>query len=383
MNGRDGFVKRPTVVALLICAVVFVALTSSALAWTIESTPSPMSATGSSLNRISCPNQEWCMAVGYYLNSSGVQSTFAAHREGVYKAETPPNPVGEKPELLGVSCPTTEFCMAVGRYFSSELPLEIADEWTKAGGWKTQTLTMPSGGFASELGNVSCPTSSECMAVGDYHDSAGEHYLAQHWVGSAWTAETPPSPTTDSFPGLTSVDCPEIEECMVAGETKDSSGVFVPASDEWKSNVWKIQTPLHSGSDSKYLFDGVSCPETIKECVGVGSYANATSKVETLAEEWRSSTWEYQITQNNGVPSELISVYCSPTIKECIAVGSGEGFTLGEELSAGKWLLLTTANETGSTADELNGVSCETLKHCFAVGSYTKSGKTWSLAERN
>jgi len=61
----------------------------------------------------------------------------------------------------------------------------------------------------------------------------------------------------------------------------------------------------------------------------------------------------------------------------------GASVTLGEESTASTWSLMTTANETGATVDTLDGVSCHTLTYCFAVGSYTKSGKTWSLAEHN
>ncbi len=386
MDGRMRSGWRRAAELALPCAVAFGLLSSTALGWTIESTPAPTGATGTVLYHVSCPNSEWCMAVGDYLNSSGVQKTLAEHREGIYKAEEPPNPSGEKPELFGVSCPSTEVCMAVGRlYNAEELPIELAEKWTRTGGWEAQTLSMPKGGYASELGDVSCPTSTECMATGDYHNSLGEQNLAQRWSSGSWSSEAPPSPVGEGYPALGGVYCPQAKECMATGATKTSGGVFIPAAAEWKSGTWTDRTPKHTAGDTNYWLSDVSCHKTVEECVSVGYFTNASSEVETLAEQWKGGTWEYQTTLNKGNPSDLRGVFCPTSIKECIAVGqatvSGASVVFGQELLAGTWSALTMANEAGASGDNLYSVSCESLKYCFAVGSYTKSGKTWSLAE--
>jgi hypothetical protein len=379
-----------TIKIMLTCTVVCGAVTGSAsAAWTTESTPSPVGATGSTLYRDSCLSSEWCMAVGSYLEAGG-RKTLAEKRNGSWSAETPPNPgTGTNPELWAVSCPTTELCMAVGRYINTEsYPTEIADEWTAAGGWKAQTLIPPAGGFASELGSISCPTATECVAGGDYHNSGGERTLTQHWVSGTWTAEEPPLPTGLGYPAISGISCPEAKSCLAVGEAKVlSTLVQVPLAYELASATWTAREPLSGAKDTGYALTSVSCPKKINECVTVGRFTNEGAEVEVLGEEWKSSKWEYQHVLDNGVPSELFTNFCPTSIGSCVAVGhgtsGGASVTLGEESTASTWSLMTTANETGATVDTLDGVSCHTLTYCFAVGSYTKSGKTWSLAEHN
>ncbi len=386
-----------TIKAVLACAVLFAISTCSAsAAWTIEASPSPSGATGSVLYRGSCLSSEWCMAVGSYLTSLGARATLAEKRNGSWTAETPPNPLQlegkatTNPELWAVSCPTTELCMAVGGYTGPEgYPVELADEWTEAGGWKEQTLTLPTGGFASDLGGISCPAKTECMAVGTYHNSGGERYLTQHWVNGVWTAEEPPLTSGFGYPYLNAVSCPEAKSCMAVGGVKNlSTSVYVPSAYEFASNTWTSQPPLSNSKYSEYALVGVSCPKKINECGAVGHFTNESgSEVEVLGEEWKSSKWEYQHVLDSGVPSELDTIFCPTSIGSCVSVGRGTSgaapVTLGEESTSSVWALMTTANETGASADSLVGVSCHTLTHCFTVGSYTKSGKTWSLAEHN
>ena len=166
-----------------------------------------------------------------------------------------------------------------------------------------------------------------------------------------------------------------------------STSVYVPSAYEFASNTWTSRPPLSNSKDSGYALAGVSCPKKINECNAVGHFANESSEVQVLGEEWKSSSWEYQHVLDSGVPSELYTISCPTNIGSCVAVGHGTSgaapVTLAEESTSSTWSLMTTANETGASADSLDGVSCHTLTYCFAVGSYTKSGKTWSLAEHN
>ncbi len=200
---------------------------SASATWKVVSSTGPSGAKASRLYGISCGTGESCRVVGDYITSGGVQKTLAA-RLGV-EVEFPPNPGGTEPALYNVSCPLSAhetFCMAVGSYEEGGVPIALAEKWTSSGGWELQKLPFPAGNTASQLGGVSCHSSSECMATGDYHDSTGEHNLAEHWTSSGgWTAEVPAMVSGAGYPAFNSVSCPETEKCLAVGDYRNSLGV--------------------------------------------------------------------------------------------------------------------------------------------------------------
>ncbi len=366
----------------------------SASAWEVLTTPNPSLAKASRLYGVSCENQENCMAVGNYVNSSGVQETLSERmKSGSWSIIYPKNPVGTQPVLYNDSCPTTEFCMAVGSFLKSPGEHQALAERLKGGVWELQTLPMPAEEKLSELGMVSCPNTEECVADGDYHDSAGQHFLVERWTstgGGTWSVMTPAAPPSATNPGLVSIDCPGVKECMAVGVyTKE--GVVLSVADEWKSSVWTIRSTVNPTGDTQFYPTSTFC-KSLERCLMVGYYTNSLGAIVTLGEEWAGAipAWSMLSTLNSTNPTNrLYGVACPSSFKVCYAVGeSVKGAVtenLAEQFAGSTWSLTSIPAPAAATSSVLNRVDCGTEpNNCVTVGSYVNSsGVTLTLADRN
>ena len=92
--------------------------------------------------------------------------------------------------LNSTSCPSTAVCEAVGQTGPNQgQNAPLAERWTKAGGWVTQTIPAPTGTqivFSTQ--GISCGSASSCMAVGEaYNQTTGNaDPFGEIWNGSSW-----------------------------------------------------------------------------------------------------------------------------------------------------------------------------------------------------
>ncbi|HEY3829012.1 MAG TPA: hypothetical protein VGL57_07440 [Solirubrobacteraceae bacterium] len=373
-------------VAIVVCGI---GCASASAAWTVKSTTPPTGSKESKLEGISCINGELCWAVGDYHTTAGVQEPLA---DSVYGGLAYPPTPGKEPILTSDSCPhenAEEFCMAVGRFINGGGEREaFAEKHTRTNGWELQKLKFPAGNTASELGMVSCPTTTECTAVGDYHDSTGEHYLAEQWSSTGgWSAEAPAAPTGAGYPAMLGLSCPKAKECKTIGIYRTSPytpNLQVGEPDNWNGTTWTRSGTTMSDPGTEPFMTGLSCI-TMSECVGVGYYTG--TNIEMMAQEWNGTRWEpWTITQTG--TNELYGVSCWTSYAKCVAVGrhvaAGVPTAIGEELASNSWSAITLPSISGATASTLDRVSCvETIVLCYAVGSYVSGGKNVLLVERS
>src|SRR4051812_27962372 len=94
-------------------------------------------------------------------------------------------------------------------------PVRAATAWTivpsaNAGGTGSNALT-----------SISCPSTTNCIAVGTLTQTDGVTPIALQWDGSVWTqlvTQMPPRATSAFF---TSVSCPSATFCMAVGRFID------------------------------------------------------------------------------------------------------------------------------------------------------------------
>jgi hypothetical protein len=400
MRSSRGLIRLSLVVAVV---VLVLGCGSASAAWTIRSTTVPTGTTSSSLYGVSCASEKACWAVGEYRNSSGVLEPLAEEPiAGTYGL--PPTP-GSTPVLWDVSCPLSSssgFCMAVGKFINGSGSIQaFAEKYTTLGGWQLQTLTFPAGNTASELGSISCATESECVAVGDYHNATGEHYLAERWTsGGGWAPETPAEPAGAGFPGLTAISCPVTGGCVAVGayrvspyhpanQTMETELFSSSASPHWSYQGGTMAEPFGPSLGTVPFISTDSCT-AMTECSGVGYYQNASN--ERRMQAWKKIAagpgWEEQTLPTLTGESELHGVSCSTITAYCVAVGRqaalGGGKAIAFEPSGATWAQITLPTVTGSTDSLLNRDSC-ILKatFCYAVGYKVVSGATSLLVERN
>jgi hypothetical protein len=240
--------------------------------------------------------------------------------------------------------------------------------------WSVTPSPNPTTSSQSHLSGVSCPSTTFCIAVGEY-TYGPDHTLVEQWNGTRWTIVSSPNPKefqhTPSW--LSGVSCPSTTSCFAVGSYQPSSDREVTLIEHWNGRSWSIMasptpgdgTPFQSGG-----LAGVSCPST-SSCFAVGSFEGRG-----LIEHWNGSVW----TIMNGVPTPpnghapLDAVYC-PSPRSCFAVGSSSveyaDFTSGlvEHWNGrGGWSIMAGDPSPGRF-DDLSGVSCPSPKSCFAVGA--------------
>jgi streptogramin lyase len=281
----------------------------------------------------------------------------------------------DNPGLDAVSCASTTSCMAVGegdpRSFEGAGPL--AESWDGTQ-WTTQPLFSTGSGERDHLKDVSCWSSTECMAVGMNTGVEGSRPISELWKGGKWTAE--PVPLPEGFVGsdLRGVSCTSATFCLAVGQ-RVTTEVESAYGESWDGTKWtpvKISTSGYFpfGNEFSWL-ESVSCTSTTW-CMGAGEESfGGEEGWQGIGARWTGS--ELVLLR---VPTEhqndLVRISCSGQ-EACIAtgnqeirIGSGEWGSVIEVLNGSTWFNQAAAVESSGSA--LLGVSCVHAAQCIAVG---------------
>lgn len=286
-------------------------------AWRIKATPSPKGATSSNFFGVSCWSATGCMAVGTFADRTHLLRALAERWNGVKwqltAARTPHG--GHFTMLNGVSCPLARACIAVGVHVSGSVEIPIAELWNGTG-WRFLSIPAPHAATMTELRGISCWSVKRCTAVGDFTvGSSAPATLAERWNGRSWRIQS------TGFTGtLRGASCPSATECMAVG-TAGAAGASSVLALRWNGTSWLSSgAVVPPGSTQSFLY-GVSCA-SVASCTAVGqSIAPGTEP--TLAEHWQGSSWSIQATPNPAAATEsyLAGVSC-PSRSTCRAAGA-------------------------------------------------------------
>jgi len=258
--------------------------------WSPFRTLPPVSVTPDFLQAVSCPTPTRCVAVGYAQDGTGPNSWysgFAITTSGnlvgrswrwSVPVELPPGSTGVD-RLMGVSCPTATQCVAVGLNVA-EHGIVAAARWTgNRWTWSSPSIAPPDPTGLDELLSVSCPSASTCVAVGDDGARNGDTPYGVTTIGTrvgaawTWSTESTVAPVGTS---LKSVSCPTATHCVAVGVNVTLGSFDVVGGDASGSWSWSGPTPFLAaagGSPAPFTAKSVSC--TPKECVAVGTDASA------------------------------------------------------------------------------------------------------------
>jgi len=347
--------------------------------WSVQATPNPPGSNGGELRGVSCTTSTACIAVSsYHVESENTWWPFAEKWNGTeWSLLTTAKPTGATAAEMGaVSCTSSTACIAVGRYKNSAgTYVTLAEHWNGTE-WSAQTTPNPVGATASALGAISCSSSTSCIAVGSSTVSGSASALAESWNGTEWSLQTTPSVTHAQ---LRRVSCSSSTACTVVGSYENSSHVEVTLAERWNGTEWSTQTtPNPSGAKRSYLF-GVSCLSST-ECTAVGYYVNSSNVEETLAERWSGTEWSVQTTPNvtGAKENRLYGVACISST-ECVGVGLSTNSTLESETGSlierwkgTEWVIepnVYLGNPLELPGAELASISCVSAEGiCTAVG---------------
>jgi hypothetical protein len=195
------------------------------------------------ITSVSCPSAGVCAAVGGYFSASGsfgTFQTFAADevngtwRDAIEVPGTAALNAGGSDLLVSVSCPSAGNCSAGGGYTDSSahsqtfVVSEVNGTWANA---IEVPLTANTAGLSTGVTAVSCPSSGNCAAVGDYSASSASGASRLAFVvsqvngtwGEAIQVPGTPAASISSFAEINSVSCPPAGGCAAGGADHDPS----------------------------------------------------------------------------------------------------------------------------------------------------------------
>jgi hypothetical protein len=306
-----------------------VATTDGGISWSLQTAPD-----ASRLDALACaPGTEDCWAVGTIGSWGGAVIVATSPSSPGWSVQPLPAGVGA---LESISCPTPMDCVAVGAIFTGEGSDDGADVVVTTDGGLSWTAYPAQPGVDSDFTGVSCPTTSDCTALGTDQGLAGLIYGSTDG-GETWTDEY--EAKNLSGRRFTGVSCPATSTCYVVGQSQSNTGfgsVIEVTSDG--GATWSAETP--PAGASKIGLDGVSCP-TVSNCwTSDGSFFETTvsSFFETTD---GGSTWT---AAGPSVPQANLSGPTCPDASTCIAGGTTVGDT-----PAG--LVVSTRNAQGLGCD--------------------------------
>ncbi len=248
-------------------------------AWSAHEPPLPAGTSTGVLQGVSCISSTACVAVGDFLNIAGKYVPLAERWNGTtWSAQEPPLPASAKEAyLVGISCTSSTACTGVGYFLNaSETELPLAERWNGTT-WSAQTPPTPTGAKRGALGGVSCTSSTACTATGGFLDSSElEVPLAESWNGTTWSAHEPPLPAGVKEGYLAGVSCTSSTACMATGQFLNSSVYWVPLAEHWNGTSWTAQEPPTPAETIRGNLDGVSCTSSTA-CMAAGGFESESS----------------------------------------------------------------------------------------------------------
>lgn len=271
-------------------------------------------------------------------------------------------------EFHGISCSFADDCLAVGQYsfLMSEtpnyyLPHSLAQHWTGSS-WEDVSAPHPSGALESYLTAVSCAVSETCVTLGYYRETGGSMtQFSAGWNGETWTTASVPIPA-DSLvgAGLQDISCPTTTFCVAVGsyttEFEEFTGIPLETRatvEVWNGSAWSIQSVPQPAGEARPALTGVSCTSATN-CVAVGT--------NRLVETWNGSKWTIQSTPNLSA-GHFTDVSCTASTA-CTAVGN-----IAKAGFAARWNGVEWSLQTSGLPGKLGSVSCGSATSCEAIGA--------------
>ena len=255
--------------------------------------------------------------------------------------------------LDSISCPSSTECVAVGAGLSSPStsPAQIA---VTTDGGTTWSPVSVSG--VDELAGVSCPTTSACTAVG-YGSSGGAVIISTADAdttasgGSTWTPATVPSGVSY----LGAVSCPSSTTCYATGYTTSGPAIIA----ELGGASWVSQAPPVGLVD----VTAISCPTTSTCFAGAvpntsGGFADPVAIVTTDS----GTQWVSEPLPSAGSAFSLVTGVSCASTTACVLVADNTVFDTADGIH---WF---ASGQPFSGGEGVRAASCASTVDCWAVG---------------
>jgi photosystem II stability/assembly factor-like uncharacterized protein len=303
------------------------------------------------INAISCATAERCVEVGGDNNLSGIAAT-SSNDGAIWNVGTMSE--GE-PQLDGVNCPSSSDCVAVGDGVTAT---------SNDGGNSWTSNAIPTAN--TTLLGVSCASTSTCVSVGVTPGNNGPYggqVLLSSDGGTTWVAPTVPF----IVGALGSVDCPSATFCVAVGAQ------ILVSNDG--GQTWSPRFV----DDGTGVLRSVSC-SSATVCVAIGANPAGLVKASDGAYEIMTddggATWT-SVTMPAG--SSLIDAISCSNLTDCVVGGSSI-----ERGTAAVWASSDGGNTWTSMpipagASIVSALQCTSAAACIFVGQQGSAAVSGTL----
>jgi hypothetical protein len=199
--------------------------------WTIVPSPNPNPGRVNLLADVSCASAANCFAVGFTDNGSKLVALIERWNGTKWtRVVGPQRKPGGSSELEGVSCTSATACTAVGYDTGSNgWTRTLVLRWNGTKWTIVASATPNPNGLGAILSGVSCTSATSCTAVGattqaNSLTSFTTKSVIERWNGTKWTLVASPRPAYSSSYSLGGVRCPSSTRCVAVGQYS-ASGV--------------------------------------------------------------------------------------------------------------------------------------------------------------
>ena len=297
--------------------------------------------------------------------------------------------------LWSIDCFDIDNCIAVGSYQATTSDAYWAFSASKVNGtWSSQRVTVTgelvdNGPWweGSALRDLSCISSTLCVATGFHRSSSGSHqpFVATATLTNgawAWTTTAVSVPGATGLSGDGKVSCSSTGYCMaIDGMTQGTTPTNPAYALEFSNGAWSSSPIIFDdGAGHDVWAWDVSCPDT-GICYAVGSQAGNAGLV-----------WEFTdgvptvVTVNKGTYGTFFNSIDCPTMNSCAAWGEGDETNNGDVWDAlnfvavrenGTWTVAPQYSVYSQNVADSNAVVVECTIEGVCLAGGNDFGGSW------
>lgn len=357
------------------------------------------------IESIACTSASICLAVGYGSSGGVILTANAATASGAasWTADTIPSGVGS---LSQITCPNSTLCYAIG--LNTAGTGVILTGYGDSGPTTWVSDTVPTTTF---LASIACAPSEVCVAVGQDGSTgvvleANIYGVTTSTEDNKWTTVSAPTNNSpDTVDSYTQVACPTSAQCMVIGQASATTPFIVAAKvtqsgTPASASLTLYKDPLPTSPTITTLSQEVCVAGTSNYCVAIGENNNGGAVVISgLLEAPTIATWVSDLPSSITVAT-LSQITC-PANGTCIAVGDSSTSTsssavfLSMSLGTAPSLTVTQPSNFPTGNSTLNDVACPdsgstwtdlcvasgatSTTAALVTGSYASNSWTWTV----
>lgn len=286
-------------------------------------------------------------------------------------------------ELDDITCPTSDDCLIAGALLTNGVA-PLIDRWNGSA-WHQVDVPHPSGGSWFE--GVACQAKANCVGVGGRLTSGSTyHAFAERWNGTRWSMMTVPHPAGQSADQLYGVSCPTRHRCIAIG-VENEQGRSRTYSDIWNGRRWHLVTVPAPPKGSFSDVESIDCPSK-DSCFGAGYVRpyRGIYPAHPVIYRWNGSGWRVArlATRVKDRLHVFNDVACA-SATSCVAVGwgrnkSGYAVAMSATWTGQPWSFASFPNDHPKLESYLDSVGCWRQRACYSQGYRWTDGAETQLS---